>query len=368
MRKFLLATTALIGFAAAGAAQAATAPLTVTVGGDIEFVAGAMHESRNSGATDPSSGDFETIYSLAFGVAGKATNGMEYGGNIVLDNDIKASTAALSGESNSIYVTQADVFMSGAYGKLRMGDFRGATELAVTAPSVAGIRYIDFLNSSSNFAKDLVVGIDGRDHSTNVTYYTPKFGGNMGKVQAAVTYTPNFGEYGSDVQLTVPTGFRNVIKGAVAYDGNIKSVAIKASADIINGTVDSASVRDFTAWGVGAAAAYNGFTLGANYTDMGDYNTNAAMNKDQNTYGVGLKYEFCKYTVGFDYFGGTGYSGFLASNDRVKSFDIYNFGGAYTWAPGLTTTANAVLFDQNAATVTNDNKGYVLLVSQKLAF
>ena len=368
MRKILLATTALVGFAAAGAAQAATTPLNVTVGGSIDFIAGAFHESRISGATNSSSGDFETVYSLAFGVTGKAANGIEYGGNIVLDNDINASVASLSGESNNIYVTQADVFMSGAYGKLRMGDFRGATELAVTAPSVGGIRYMDFLDSSSNFAKDLVLGIDGRNHGTNITYYTPKVGNELGKVQAAVTYAPNFSQYGSDVQLTMPTGFRNVIKGAVTYEGNIRSVAIKASADIINGTIDSATVRDFTAWGLGAQAAYKGFTLGANFADRGEFNTNAAMNKDQNTYGVGLKYEFCKYAVGFDYFGGTGYSGFLPGNDRVKSLDVYSFGGAYTWAPGLTTTANAVFFDHDAATATNDNEGYVLLISQKLAF
>ena len=48
MRKILLATTALVGFAVAGAAQAAapasTSPINVTVGGSVDFLAGAFHE------------------------------------------------------------------------------------------------------------------------------------------------------------------------------------------------------------------------------------------------------------------------------------------------------------------------------------
>ena len=368
MRKILLATTALVGFVAAGAAQAATAPLNVTVGGDVEFVAGAFHESRTAGATDSASGDFETVYSLAFGVTGKAANGLEYGGNLVLDNDVDA-VSDYEGNSNGIAVRTATVFMSGAYGKIQLGDARGATDLAVTAPSVAGVRYIDFLSNTVNaFPKDFVVGIDGKDHSTNVTYYTPKIGGDFGKLQAAVTYAPNFNQYGSDVQLNVSDEYRNVIKGAVAYTGNVRGVALNASADIINGTIDDATVRDFTAWGVGLAGAYQGFTLGATYTDNGDFNTVSGQNKDQRIVTAGLKYEFSKYAVGFDYLNGKGYSDFVGAGDRVKDFNAYSFGGAYTWAPGLTTTANAVLFDVNAATNANDNSGYVLLVSQKLAF
>jgi hypothetical protein len=51
----------------------------------------------------------------------------------------------------------------------------------------------------------------------------------------------------------------------------------------------------------------------------------------------------------------------------VKDFDSYGLGGTYTWAPGLTTNLDGVMFDQEMETgVKND--GYVLLVSQKLAF
>jgi len=98
MRKILLASTALVGFAVAGAAQAATAPLTVTIGGDVDAVAGAFHESKAStydGQTTAkrAGDDFETLYSLNFGVAGKTGNGVEYGGHLVLDNNPDISNA-----------------------------------------------------------------------------------------------------------------------------------------------------------------------------------------------------------------------------------------------------------------------------------
>jgi outer membrane protein OmpU len=373
MRKILLATTALVGFAVAGAAQAATAPLSVTVGGDIEFVAGAFHEAEMAtDGADPAGADFETLYSLNFGVAGKAANGIEYGGALVLDNKPSAINGYVPSSGDALAVSQASIFMSGAYGKVQMGDARGALDLAVTAPSVGGARYLDFLNTSTSFAKDLVAGIDdGTDYSTNVTYYTPKVGNDMGKVQAAVTYVPKKASVGSHVVLDQTDAYKNLIKGAIAYNGNIKSVAVNASVDVINGTTQADpanTLQDFTAWGVGLAGAYQGFTLGATYADNGDYNHTVLGQKDQRIITAGLKYEFDKYKVGFDYLNGEGQSLAVFANDRVKSLDVYNFGGAYTWASGLTTTANVVFFDQDVNTANTDNKGYVLLVSQKLAF
>ncbi len=379
MRKILLATTALVGFGVTGAAQAATSPLNVTVGGGIEFVAGASHESKASGMTDPTGGDFETIYSLSFGVNGKTSNGIEYGGDLALDNDIDhASWTPFGGNSNSVFLTKATIFMAGSLGKIQVGDARGATDLTVVAPSVTGIRYLDFLDLTM-FAKNFIVGIDGKDHSTNVTYFTPKIGNDLGKLQAAFTYTPNFHSYGSTVTLTESGTYKNLVKGVLAYSGNIKSVAVGASAHIINGAtgsgiVPASTMRDFTAWGVGAQAAYRDFTVGANYVDKGHHAMLPGNTKDQQLYGAGLKYEAGKVALGVNYNGGEGYNGGLVDplapatpNDYVKSFNVYGIGGAYTWTPGLTTNVNGVLFGQKLDTGTK-NDGYVVLISQKLAF
>ena len=396
MRKILLATTALVGFAVAGAAQAATSPLNVTVGGSTDFVAGTFHESKASNPTaDRASTSFETIYELNFGVNGKAS-GFDYGANLSLNNNPDVING-FAGNDNGIAVTNANIFLSGKFGKVQLGDSHGATDLALTAPVVGEGqvygRYIDFLDTATH-AKSFVAGVDGTDHSTNITYFTPKVGNEAHKVQAAVSYVPNFYNFGSNtvqyndgntVGYNAMSPYKDVVKGALAYTGAFKPVTLGASAQIITGSSDasnaaqytwtqsaSGKVREFTAWGLGAQAAMDGFTLGANYLDMGHYNTAGAQNKDQDQYGLALKYEFNKIGVGVSYLGGEGYDNTLGAanagtTNYVKAFNSYGVGGTYTWASGLTTNVDGVMFDQKTdAGVKND--GYVLLVSQKLAF
>ncbi len=409
MRKILLATTAIVGFAFAGAAQAAApAPVTVNVGGDIDVLAGLYHEAaRTAPGPDRANHDFETLYGLNFDINGKGT-GFEYGGKLTLDNNPDISNA-FTGNGNSVQVDQAYIFLSGGFGKVQLGDSRGATDLSITAPTVGEGqvtgRYIDFLDTTT-YAKNFVVGVDGTDHGTNVTYYTPKVGNDMHKVQAAVTYEPNFYSYGANVttiknstfgNLTQGNGasspYNDVFKGAIAYTGSFNPVTLGLSANVITGSsgvttgfgsptwiwdAPVGKVKDFTSWEIGAKAAAEGFTLGATYTDLGRYDTVVSQNKDQHTYTAGLKYEFNKASVGISYLGGEGYSNLLNSSasgyastsqgvNYVKDFNSYGIGGSYAWTSGLTTNLDGVLFDQKTdAGVKND--GYVLLVSQKLAF
>jgi hypothetical protein len=411
MRKILLATTALVGLVAAGAAQAATtSPVTVNVGGDVDFLAGAFHEAAKTVSTgaDRASSDFETLYDLDFSVAGKANNGVQYGGLLSMNNtpDINNN---LNGAGSGLNITAANLFMSGAFGKVQLGDSHGATDLALSAPTVGegqvNGRYIDFLDTNT-YAKTLVLGVDSIDHSTNITYFTPKVGNDMNKVQAAVSFVPNFYNYGSSVvQVDNTSGtttsgnhdtlspYKDVIKGAVAYTGTFNPVTVGASAHIITGTSDQTAasfaggsnwlsnapaggVQDFTAWGLGAQAGLEGFTLGGTYANQGHYDTVASQTKTQQTYSAALKYEFSKYAVGVSYLGGEGYDNMLSlvsgtgtgsSYDYIKDFDTEGLGGSYSWAPGLTTNIDGTLFQQETE-VGAKNDGYVLLVSQKLAF
>ena len=406
MRKVLLATTAFVAFAAAGAAQAATtSPLTVNVGGSTDFVAGAFAESNRgttSNGLSSSNRDFETVYDIDFSVAGKMGNGVEYGGMLGLTNAQDISNG-FNG-TQSPYANVADVFLSGALGKVVLGDSHGATDLSVGAPTVGEGqvegRYVDFLDVGA-FAKNFVYGVDGTDHSTNVTYFTPKFGTENNKLQAGVSYIPQFYNYGSSVvkydngvstntNTNTLSPYKDVFKGALAYTGSLAPVALKASANMIHGSSNQVgsntawnvnapgvqNAQSFTSWGIGGQAALDGFTLGAGYTDLGHYDAVAGQGRNQNTYTAGLKYELNKLAVGVSYLGGEGYSNMLTSGatganldnyNYVKDFNSYGAGGTYTWAPGLTSNLDGVVFDQKTDSNV-ENKGYVLLVSQKLAF
>lgn len=404
MRKVLLATTALVGVALASGAQAATtSPISLNVGGYTDFVAGFFHEA---GGTTPSlkrgSHDFETEYKLNVDAMGKASNGVEYGANVGLWNGAEASNQ-WQGGGTAVSINSAYVWMSGAFGKVLFGDEHGASDLFVYAPTVGegqiDGRYRDFVDTTT-LAYMQASGIDNTEHSTKITYYTPKVGNDMQKVQLGVSYIPNLYDYGQNVVKYNNTGtnginrsaYQDVIKGAVQYTGSFRPVNVTASGQIITGNSSHEQLnnttlgigellggksQDFTAWGLGGQLACNGYTLGASYVDEGRYNTVHGQNAAQDVWTFGGKYEFDKVGVALNYLTGSGYNNMLAGGgaastaeqeNYVKHFNAYGAGATYTWFPGLTSNADAVFFSQKVGDVADHNDGYVFLVSQKLTF
>lgn len=118
MRKILLATTALIGVAFAGAAQAAApaSPISLNVGGYNDFIAGLQHGGAvTSGVGQTQNKDFEDEFKISFDAMGKASNGVEYGANISLWNGAEVTNATpWAGGTNGVVVNSAYVWMSGA--------------------------------------------------------------------------------------------------------------------------------------------------------------------------------------------------------------------------------------------------------------
>ncbi|MGE3623493.1 MAG: porin [Bdellovibrionales bacterium] len=423
MRKLLLATTALFGSVAlAGAAHAAPAqssPITLNVGGYVDFVAGFYHEAQGTvSAANPNdvkrtSRDFESEFKLNFDALGKASNGMQYGANISLWNGPEAGNI-WQGGANSVTLNSAYVWLSGAFGKTMLGDSHGASDLFVYAPTVGegqiDGRYMDFV-SARTLARMYASGIDNTEHSTNITYYTPKVGNDDHKVQLGVSYAPNMYDYGSNIIKsdnvsigTTPSTtrtispYQDIVKGAVAYTGNFHPVNLAASAQIITGSSSSIALasttlggagsgavatpagtaQDFTAWGIGTQVGFAGFTVGASYNDLGRYNTAHGQNKSQTNFTLGGKYEFDKVAVGVSWLNGEGYNNLSTSansfattttqTNYVSSLNAYGAGAAYTWFPGLTSNVDGVWFNQDQRDKRDHNDGYVLLLSQKMTF
>jgi len=413
MRKILLATTAIVGVALAGAAHAAsTSPISLNVGGYTDFVAGAYNESQGTiPSLQRSVGGFETEYKLNFDAIGKASNGIEYGANVSLWNGPEIGNL-WQGGGNTAELNSAYVWLSGAFGKALLGDEHGASDLQVYAPTVGegqvDGRYMDFVSPFS-LARVYASGIDNTEHGTKITYYTPKIGNDMSKVQVGLSYEPNQYNYGSGVSkfnssttstLPLSTGgalspYKNKVDGAVEYWGNFHPVTVAASANISTanaGATGSTSpseyyyapaaghgFRDFTSWGAGTQVGLNslpGFTLGGSYEDLGHYGTTHGQNREQDVWSFGGKYEFDKVAVAANYITASEYDNLLLGNEAraltdtnyVNSFNAYGFGATYTWFPGLTTSGDAVFFDQSVANNNDHNNGYVLLVAQKLTF
>lgn len=375
MRKILLATSALV--ALAGAAHAAESPIQVTLGGYVDFRAAMFHQSSAAPTYVPTaqraSSDFQTEYGVSIAADGKAAGGIEYGAKISLDNDAGAGVSTATA-TNELDLEQAYVYVSGAFGKVLMGDEHGASDLFVMAPTVGEGQidgsYTNFIDPAHVVAFQPVF-VDASENNTKVTYYTPKVGNANHKVQVGVSFAPS-ADQGAVVAKVQGTGYKNQIEATAQYTGTFSPVSVVVTPMLATGQGEGDRYtndnRDYTLWGLGGQAMYAGFTLGASYVDAGHLGTNPAQSNDQNVWTVGLKYEFDKVAVAANYMDGEGYFNGLAANPYVNDFSAVGLGATYTWFPGMTTAADAVFFDQSRDGVAVDNKGHVLMLSQKMAF
>ncbi len=400
MRKVLLATTALVAFA--GAAQAAESPITINVGGYVDFRAALMsgvNTSSTSSHVGESArhGDFETEYRINMAAEGKAAHGIEYGAMVSLWNGkgYNSNTGADNAGGNQVREDQAYVWMSGNWGKVIFGDEHGASDLYTYAPTV-GEGQID--GSYTNFTDQGQLRLmhptyfDATENATKATYYTPKVGNANHKVQLGVSYTPNFTEQGEQTYLTNTQATANTYKNAteetVRYTGQFGSVGAVVAGIMATGEgndttlstsmTGATKVRDYFGWGLGSQLTYAGFTLGGGYTNAGHLGTVSGQEKEQDVWTAGLKYEMDKVAVAVNGLQGRGYNnGFdiagstanMGSYDYVRDYRAVGFGATYTWFPGMTTAADVVVYDQKRDDLPNDKiAGNVMMLSQKLAF
>ena len=124
MKKVLLATTIL-------ALSAPLALAEVTVGGT-----GRMGVTYTEGAVNELA--FTSRIRIIFTASGETDGGLSFGGTIRADN---------SGGGNA--GTDGNVFISGAFGKLTMGDVDGAAELAVGDVDGVGLTGLGDLNEAT---------------------------------------------------------------------------------------------------------------------------------------------------------------------------------------------------------------------------
>lgn len=401
MRKLLLATTALAG--AALFADAAQAGMEVTVSGYNDFRAGFFGQDLSIAPTGRRSTDFENEFQLEVEAKGKANNGMEYGAVATLWNGADFTNTPAGG--NDVRFHQTYGYVNGSWGQIRAGDEHGASDFAVHAPmtydfgaQVDGY-YTEFLRSGDVFAIAPSF-IDDDENSTKVTYMTPKLGVGAHKVQAGVSYMPNF--YGQGQQVTFTnaavtnsTVYKNVVEVGAKYEGNwmdkVSSVVgfTLSTGDgqpATNGTA-TATLSDYTAWDIGAQLGYAGFTVGGNYTDAGRFGTVAGQTNDQRVWTVGASYKFDRASVAGSYLNGKGYNNggagtaaatgaaftnltpTLSTDNYSANYSAWGIGAGYSLFDGMTTSVDATFFDQRAtAGGAAANEGHVVILSNRVAF
>lgn len=334
MKKFLLATTAVVGLVAA--AQPAAAQLEVTLGGYNLFQMGYFDDDREDLGVSTTDGDFRNEAGLIVEVEGVADNGLEYGAFI------EAVTSGISLETEIAYV-----YLQGPWGHVRGGeDTSVADHLGVSAPTVGFGQIGGDWYEWTGFQPHLVALNQDEDYSTKATYLTPRvnFEGSLNTdtgVQAGITYVPEWGDTGFSVisqDSSAPSAIEDVVSLALHYADEYEGVGFEIGGSYTTGDSRTAAIEEIDAWGIGASATYAGFTVGGGYLDNDDSATtsgneysewNAGVTYEQGPWGVGLSAVFAEVeTTADDY-----------------EAQAYGLGGVYEVAPGLTVSSDVIFFD-----------------------
>ena len=224
MKNLLLASTALVAFAGTAAAE-------VAISGS-----GRMGIVYDDAARDGSAeARFSSRVRVAFTLTQETDSGVTFGGSIRADN----ASAGNAGNGGS-------VFLSGAFGKLSMGDVDGAAESAVGNLSGVGYTGIGDLNEAL-YLQQGNSDLDGNDRLT--AFATP-----------AALYEYTTGPASFYVSLANPAGLE-------VGDSDFFDI----QADPIDPDLVTTDVFDVTidqAFGLGAKYSVDNYTIGIGYESM----------------------------------------------------------------------------------------------------
>ncbi len=404
MRKLLYGTSALV---AAGLlhvdpafAQAKESPVTLTVGGRMNFMF-AFADQRD-GTLGPAGTDIR-----GHGITREAE--ILFRGRTALNNGLRAGVhVGLEAETCVDQIDESYIwFEHDSFGRLELGStdqvgwkmFYGAPA-AIPNNSTAQINTRSYnltavtagITAAGNNSPQALLNL-GND-AEHINYFTPRFFG----FQVGVAYTPE-----SCQEVTAPgqnfsvgaavatcTGAGSLPNAANAgQQGEIWEVAANfvqkfgdvnvgiygayADADL-EANVASGLGRDQKQWGVGANLAAWGFTLGAHYK-----NDNLGVRgADYDSWGVGLSYKFAAWTIGAEY-------GWVKADSYTQATGALTGVKDRSWVgmlgvqyagigPGINTFAGIQFFDQNGASAaatngtTGGNDGTVFILGTTISY
>ncbi|MEZ5777452.1 MAG: porin [Paracoccaceae bacterium] len=327
MKKLLLASTALVGFAGAAAAE-----VTLSGYAEIGIFGGEAIETQ-----------FHSDLDVTFNLSGESDNGLSFGATIDLDevgDDCTRGVISTTGTGTTAVTTTAcvggdpishtgrgsgteehSVWVSGVFGKVTLGDTDGAYDWALSEVYM-GTSLTD-------------------DHSTHAGAYW--FTGLDGTYDGQVMrYEYSFGDFAAGISAEIDdSGVGSAALGiGVKWSGDMGGTAVNAGLGYQ--TVDlGAANGDASEWGVSAGADLaGGFSVKAGYADR-DNPTGTA---DWNWWGVGVGYSMDALTVQANY-GAYDVSGVANDPSGWGLVVNYDLGGGAVAMLGYGASDNGVSFN-----------------------
>ncbi|WP_371155625.1 porin [Jannaschia sp. 2305UL9-9] len=311
MKSILFASTALVAFAGAAAAQG------VALSGSAEM--GIIN--ADAGASDnPTGGDteFHTDIDVTFTMSGETDNGLTFGATVDLDesNDNDAFNSRTQGGET--------IFISGNFGTLTMGDTDGAFDWAMTEVNFNSGSINDDETTHAGFSGNS--GLDGT-YDGQIARYDYAIGGLGFAISAELDDTDSAANdevlglgftYGIDLGGTTvnlglgyqTTQVANVDRDIVGVSANASFGSITAGINYSQLEIGAAEV-DHVAVGLGYSSGP--LSLNINY---GDYDRGAAA-LDSDGFGLSAGYDLGGgAAIQFGY--GTGEVGNAGSNSSYS--------------------------------------------------
>ena len=296
MKKVLFASTALVAFASAAAAE-------VTLSGRAEM--GIF--DTNADDVDP---QFHTDIDVTFTMSGETDGGLVFGASVDLDEEIGQNNGGAGATRDDADDGGATIFLSGGFGTITMGDTDGALDWAVTEILFNSGSLRDDEEHGGYFSGAALDGI-GDGQILRYDYTVGDFAFALSAEQ----------QDNSTDDAVLGIGFKYGLDfGGTVIDLGIGYQASEDSIDLdLDG--DDDTTEDVEAFSASANATFGAITAGLIYADAYDY----GRNDDYEHIGVGVGYSTGAIALHANY-GDFNYD----DTDDVEGFGLtagYDLGG-----------------------------------------
>lgn len=302
MKKFLIASTAIVALSGAAAAE-------VSLSGDAQI--GLKYDNKLTGATGYVSGwNLQSRARLTITMTGETDSGLSFGAKFRTGN-------ANYTEHRDHFSEAQTVWAEGSYGKITVGDVDSAIEQAVGDLVEVGNSGLEFYNEIYYLATDAYA-----DHDNKGLVYSYKYG---------------------DAQFFLSLEDQYAGYGGIEYNGNSWSLGATYSVNQYTFGIGYSSGEDFGAgkvetWGLQASGDFNGLVVKGLWVQSKD---DSAKLKQ---YGISADYTMAN---------GVGVKGFYRINDwddLAGKEKILGLGASYDLGGGASVNGGLVHFKSNEGT------------------
>ena len=314
MKKFLIATSALVALTGAAHAE-------VAVSGD----------GRMGMVWDGDDVQFSSRARAKFTMTGETDSGLSFGGSFRVDQESDYMEGRQGSRRSAARGTAGSVFISGSYGKLSMGDVLSAAEAAIGDLPELGYTSGEFAGDAEEI--DYLTGDGANEEQGPTALYEYTFNGvklfasmTDGSQRACDAVSGNIGCYADVADRDTETAYSL----AAAYEMGAYSVGLGYSKH-----GDESEII------LGGTAAFDAFKVKGFYAKYEDRFVDGLGSTYDQSYGLGVEYAMAN---------GVGIQGIWIRRELdlaagvvgEESFDAYGVGASYDLGGGA-TLAGAVM-------------------------